>query len=286
MGFNVKFRTPYLHLPVKVEKTQIGIENEKNTFQPGAFRFFDWQSWAHIAGKIDWQGEHEANLKGKRLIFISGFSYRVHAVPSDIENLGIRLAEGVEGYTRVLWSRDIRRMRFDPIYWMLEPTNSSCKVVAIKDHKLMVMIVSLSEIGSGNMRLYDRAVRRLVEWVGTELVNLNPEKTLLKFLSIVRDWGPLNMNPLFHGLKEVLERLQIEDQERIIFDFYADNWGLRNNRQGRLLAVKTLEALATAKARRALHEILVLVKNQEVEPQERLLIRYAIRGITENLSKK
>ncbi|MEN8130385.1 MAG: hypothetical protein ABFS45_09380 [Pseudomonadota bacterium] len=286
MGFSVEFRTPYLHLPVEIEKAQIGVENKKCKFQPGAFRFFDWQSWVHIEGSIDWQGEREENLKGKSVVFITGFSYRVHEVPSAIENLGIRLAEGVEGYTRVLWHGDIRRMRFDPVFWMMEPTEHSCNVVAIRDHELMVMIVSLSEIGSGNRRLYDKAVRRLVDWVATELGNLPPEKTLLKFLRVVRDWGPLAMNPLYHGLKEVLERLQIPHQERIMFDFYADNWGLRNNHQGRRLAVKTLEALATKKAQYALHEILALVKNQGIQPQEQRLIREAIRTVAKKLSEK
>ena len=285
-GLSVEFRTPYLHLPVEIEKAQIGFESEKYRFRPGAFRFFDWQSWVHIEGEIDWRGEREVNLKGRRVVFITGFSYRVHTVPSAIENLGIRLAEGVEGHTRVLWLRDIRRMKFDPVYWMLEPTDSSYNVVAIRDHELMVLIVSLSEIGSGNRRLYGKAVRRLVEWVATELGNQNSERTLLNFLIIVRDWGPLAMEPLYHGLKEALERLQIANQERIIFDFYADNWGLRDNRQGRLLAVKILEALATQKARFALHEILTLVRNQGIQPKERELIRKAIRTVSRILSEK
>jgi hypothetical protein len=284
--FSVEFKTPYLRFPVEIEKAQIGFEEEKYRFRPEAFRLFDWQSWVHIEGEIDWQGEREMNLKGKRQVFITGFSYRVHDVPSAIGNLGIRLAEGVEGYTRVLCLRDIRRMKFDPVYWMLEPTDSSYNVVAIKDPDLMVLIVSLSEIGSGNRRVYDKSIRRLVEWVATELGNLNPEKTLLKFLRIVRDWGPLAMEPLYHGLKEAFEKLQIANQERIIFDFYADNWGLRDNRQGRLLAVKILEALATENARFILDEILALVRNQGIQPKERELIHGAICTVAQKLSEK
>jgi hypothetical protein len=284
--FSVEFKTPYLRFPVEIEKAQIGFENEKCRFRPEAFRLFDWQSWVHIEGDIDWQGEREVNLKGEKKVFITGFSYRVHAIPSAIGNLGIRLAEGVEGYARVLWLHDLRRMKFDPVYWMLEPTGSSYNVVAIKDHNLMVLIVSLSEIGSGNRRVHDKSVLRLVKWVATEMSNLNPEKSLLKFLRVVRDWGPLAMEPLFHGLKGVLERLQIANQERIIFDFYADNWGLRDNRQGRLLAVKMLEALATEKARFALDEILALVRNQRIQPKERELIHRAIRTVAQKLSEK
>jgi hypothetical protein len=285
-GFNVEFRTPYLHLPVEIEKAQIGFENETYRFRPEAFRLFDWQSWVHIEGEIDWLGQRTVNLKGKSVDLITGFRYRVHDVPSAIENLGIRLAEGVEGYIRVLWRCDIRRMRFDPVYWLLEPKDSSYKVVAIRDHELMVLVVSLSEIGSGNMQIYDRAIRRLEGWATTEMGKLKPEKALLKFLRVIRDWGPLAMEPLFLGLREVLERLQIANQERIIFDFYADNWGLRDNPRGRVLAVKILEALATKKARFALEEILALVRNQEIPPKERELIHKAIRIVALKLSEK
>jgi len=87
------------------------------------------------------------------------------------------------------------------------------------------------------------------------------------------------MEPLFYGLKEVLDRLQIPDQERIYFEFYADNCGVGDNRFGRLLAVNMLEALGTEKARATLTGIYDFTKNQDVQPEELELIQRVIREL-------
>ncbi len=78
-----------------------------------------------------------------------------------------------------------------------------------------------------------------------------------------------------------MEKLGIVDAERILFDFYADNWGPRDNQNGRLLAVKTLEALRTAKARRALEAISAYVKNQKISSEELKMVRSAVRTCAE-----
>jgi hypothetical protein len=87
------------------------------------------------------------------------------------------------------------------------------------------------------------------------------------------------MEPLFYGLKEVLDRLQIPDLEKIYFEYYADNCGVGDNRYGRLLAVNMLEVMGTRKARVALLEIYKLSKNQDIQPEELKLIKKAIRGV-------
>ena len=86
------------------------------------------------------------------------------------------------------------------------------------------------------------------------------------------------MQPLCYGLKEVLERLRIKDQERIYFEYYADNCGVGDNRFGRLLAVNMLEAMGTRKARVALLEIYKFSKNQDIQPEELKHIKTAIRA--------
>ena len=87
------------------------------------------------------------------------------------------------------------------------------------------------------------------------------------------------MQPLYMGLKTVLQRLGVTGQERILFDFYGDNWGLRDNWHGRLLAVKLLEALGTEQACLALETIYGYVKYRDVEPKElRMLEAASNRG--------
>ena len=86
------------------------------------------------------------------------------------------------------------------------------------------------------------------------------------------------MEPLFNGLKEVLDRLQVADVERICFDFYADNCGVGDNRHGRLLAVNMLKALETEKARVALTGIYNFSKNQDIQPEELAHIRRVINS--------
>ncbi|MEW8505752.1 MAG: hypothetical protein AB2598_03545 [Candidatus Thiodiazotropha sp.] len=276
VGFRVEFKTPYLHLPVEIDKTQIGDDDNQLEFRPAAFRFFDWQSWAHIAGEICWLRERQVEVSGERQGFVSGFEYRVATVPTASDNLGIRLAEGIDGTARVLVNRDIRQMKFEPVYWMLERGDDGYHIVAINSNDLMVLIVSLSEIGSGNEQVYDKMIGRLTDWVRHRFKGKSQERTMLAFLVYVRDWGPLSMEPLYRGVKEVLTQLDITDAERILFDFYADNWGLRDNRHGRLLVVKTLEALGTQEARSALEAISIHTQSHNIPPDESRLIQNAI----------
>ena len=285
VGLRIKFITPYLKLPVALEKTQIGHEDQNRKFTPTAFRFFDWHSWAHIEGKIDWEGARPVNVKGTSTEVITGFVYKISDISVPAENYGLRLAEGVVGTARILWGGEIRRMKFEPVYWMIEPTDTKHRIVSIYDNDLMALIVSLSSIGSGNTLVYDQAIRQLEEWIAFKLGTRNPERTTLVFLKYVRDWGPLRMQPLFYGLKEVLERLQITDQERIYFEYYADNCGVGDNRFGRLLAVHMLEAMGTRKARVALLEIYKFSKNQDIPPEELKHIKIAIRTIAKRKRK-
>ena len=277
MGFRVEFRSPYFRLPVEIDTAQIGNEEERMGFTPGAFRLFDWQSWAHIAGRISWLRERSISLDGQEHNFVSGFEYRVSAVPTASNNLGIRLAEGIEGTARVLVGRKLKQMKFEPVYWMLERRDDDYRIVAIKSHELMVLIVSLSEIGSGNEQIYDKTIERLTDWVKLKSKGKSQERTMLGFLVYVAGWGPLGMDPLYRGLKDVIEKLGITDAERILFDFYADNWGPRDNQNGRLLAVKTLETLRTEKAHRALEAISAYVKNQKISSEELGMVRSAVR---------
>ena len=109
-------------------------------------------------------------------------------------------------------------------------------------------------------------------------VNLTGEKpfpAVYPFLKNVRDWAPLGMEPMFRGVVTVLQRLQVREPERHLFDFFADNWGVRGNRKGRRLAVKLLEAFATERARIALNAIQSLVRNQPIATDELNLIREA-----------
>jgi len=283
IGLRIKFITPYLNLPVAVERVQIGYEDKDRRFTPTAFRFFDWHSWAHIEGKIDWEGARTVNVKGTKTEVITGFVYKISDISDPAENYGLRLAEGVEGSTRILSGGVIERMKFEPAYWMLEPTETKYHVVAIYDNDLMALIVSLSSIGSGNKLVYSKSIGQLEEWIAIKLGRKNPEKTALEFLRYVRDWGPLRMEPLFYGLKEVLDKLQIPDQEKIYFEFYADNCGVGDNRFGRLLAVNMLEALGTEKARAALTGIYDFTKNQDIQPEELELIQRAISDVAQKL---
>jgi len=285
IGLRIKFITPYLHLPVAVERLQIGYEDKDHRFTPTAFRFFDWHSWAHIEGKIGWEGARTVNIKGSKTEVITGFVYEISDISVPAENYGLRLAEGVDGTIRICSGGEIQRMKFEPVYWMLEPAGTKHHIVAIYDNDLMALIVSLSSIGSGNKLVYSKVIGQLEEWIAFKLGRKNPEKTTLEFLRYVRDWGPLRMEPLFYGLKEVLDRLQIPDQERIYFEFYADNCGVGDNRFGRLLAVNLLEALGTEKARAALTGIYDFTKNQDIQPEELELIQRAISAVSLKLQE-
>jgi len=283
--FRILFISPYLRLPVAVEKTQIGYEEKDRGFTPTAFRFFDWHSWIHIEGKIVWEGSHQVDVKGTRTEVVTGFVYKSSDMSVPAENYGLRLAEGVDGIVRVLQGGEIKRMPFEPVYWMLEPRDSKYHVVAIYDHDLMVLIVSLSSIGSGNKLVYSKSIRQLEDWIAFKLGRKHPEKIALKFLRYVRDWGPLRMDPLFYGLGEVLEKLHVPDQERMHFEFYADNSGVVDNRHGRLLAVNMLKAVGTEKARVALNTIHAYTKNQNIHPEELELIQRAISAVEKNLQE-
>ena len=84
------------------------------------------------------------------------------------------------------------------------------------------------------------------------------------------------MKPMFRGVVLTLERLHVLKIEQHLFDFFADNWGVWGNRNGRLLAVRLLEALATERAKAALKTIIELVRNQEIAADELDLIRTAV----------
>lgn len=285
LSFRLDFETPYLRLPVEVERLQIGIEDAHSGFRSEAFRFFDWQSWAHIDGKIEWHGGREAILNGRAVPLVKGFSYRSEKLPEGIGNLGLRIAEGVEGTLRVLWGDAVVSVGFDPGYWLLESGSESYRIVPIRDTDLMVLIVSLSEIGTGNRKIYNRAVENLSQWVAFRWGREDPEIRMFLLLQKVRDWGPLGMAPLYEGLVETLSRIGVEDQERILFEFYADHWGIRNNEKGRLLAVRTLEALGTDSALSALREILSYVRYRAIGPDELARMRGAAAVIEGKLEE-
>lgn len=282
-GVRVRFMTPYLHLPIEVDKTQVGHEDRERGFTAAAFRYFDWLSWTHIEGAIEWIGARTVDVNGRPVDVIRGFVYRASANLSPNEHIGLRVAEGVEGTVRVLWGRRIRSMRFEPVHWMLLPAAGQRCVLPIKDMRLTALIVSLSVIGGGDPQGHAKAIERLEGWIRYTLGGSNPQRTALAFLRFVRDWGPLGMEPLFLGLKEVLERLRIPDQEKMLFEFYAGNCGIWDNRQGRLLAVKMLQALGTAEARLVLHAIHNYARHRETKAEELELIQGAIGAVSTRL---
>lgn len=274
-AFRLDFQTPYLHLPVEVDRSQIGAYEPGSGFRPAAFRFFDWRSWMHIEGHIEWHGRRDAAFGEQEVTLVSGFTYRPGDLPEGAGNLGLRVAEGVQGVLRVLRGNAIVPVGFEPGYWMLDPGAEGYRVVAIRDNDLMVLIVSLSEIGSGKEATYAKSVDHLWQWVGFHCGRLDPESAMLRLLRYVREWGPLAMTPLYRGLVEILERLEVQDRERILFEYFADQVGVRDNRNGRLLAVRTLAALETDGSRAALREILSYVRNRGYEPAEIAMIQAA-----------
>jgi len=185
-ALRLDFEIPYLHLPLEVDRNQIGFEDAGSGFKPAAFRFFNWRSWAHIAGNVQWYGELAAILYGKKVTLITGFSYRPTAEPERIGNLGPRVAEGVAGTLRVLTEGAMQSVGFEPGYWLLEPGMEGCRVVPIRDHEPMVGLVSLSEIGSGNRELRERAIDHLLQWVRFRLGRENPEIAMFLLLQKVR----------------------------------------------------------------------------------------------------
>lgn len=274
-AFTIDFRSPYFRLPVPLEKSQIGEMAADHGLRPASFRFFDWQTWEHIEGSIEWHGERRVPVDGKDVEFITGFTYRVPGIPEGKGNLGLRLAEGVEGTVRVACGERVARVQFEPIFWLLEATGTRQRPVPIRSTKLMGLIVPLFDLGRGAPQARDHAVDRLQEWAEMNLNDAKPFQDVLPFLTYLRDWAPLGMDPMFPGIALVLERLQVQEPERHLFDFFADNWGVRSNRNGRILAVRLLEALGTQGALAALHAISALVENQPISPEEGDLIRAA-----------
>ena len=282
VAFTVDFRSPYFHLPVPVEKTQIGEVDPDHKLQPTSFRFFDWQTWVHIDGTVAWRGERRAQIEGREVDFITGFSYRTAELTAVVGNLGLRLAEGVEGTVRVSCGVKVARVQFEPVFWLLEATGPTFRPVAIQSNKLMGLIVPLFDLGRGDPRVFDGAVDRLQRWAELNLDDRKPFQPVFPFLRYIRRWGPLGLEPMFRGVGLVLERLQVREPERHLFDFFADNWGVRGNRNGRLLAVSLLEALATERASAALRAIFDLVRRQGIAADELDLIRRAAAKVEAN----
>ena len=271
----VDFETPFLHLPVEIDETQLGKPGKSGTFQPGSFRFFDWHSGHHIAGRISCQCERKATVDGIQKTLAAGFSYLIASLPPNVGILGLRIAEGIPGSIRLLWKNAIVTLQFDPGYWMLEKTDEGYRILAIRDDELLQLIVSLSGIGSKEEALRNESLQQLWEWVEFHRGGLGLELRMLDLLCHVRDWGPVGKPELYPGLREVLERLQVPGKEKILFEFFADNWGIRDNRNGRLLAIGLLEQLGTDAAGAALWELLRYARNRTTDPEELALIQGA-----------
>ena len=271
LGVSVDFRSPYLWRPVRVARSQVG-DQEADRFVPAAFRLFDWHTWIHIDGRVTWRGSLRAGGESGDEESILGFDYEVRLPSPPPSTLGLRLAEGVEGHVRLFDGITLRTTAFQPQYWVMEPLADSGRVTAIRDTELAMLIVSLSELGSDNPGTHAKAVDRLEHWARFKLQKRGGERVLLELLAGTRDWGPGGMKPMFQGIAEVLERLEIHDQERVLFDFYADNWGVRNNPAGRALVVKILGSLGTGAALATLRSIAGYVENRAMPPEELALI--------------
>ena len=80
------------------------------------------------------------------------------------------------------------------------------------------------------------------------------------------------MEPLYPGIRDVLKQLQVVDLERELFDFVADHWGIRSNRNARVLAMKLLGTLNTKPAKAALDAIYLFMRHRCVTGEELDLI--------------
>jgi len=272
----IDFRSPYFGLPVSVDEAQIGAVDPLRRLRPAAFRFFDWQTWTHIDGTVEWRGERGVQVKGNDVDFITGFVYRIPKLPRVISNLGLRLAEGVEATVRIACGEKVARVPFQPVFWLLEAAPDGFRPVPIQSNKLMGLIVALFDLGTDEPEVFANAVDRLQQWAELNLDSRKPFRRVLPFLRHIRDWGPLGRKPMFLGVALVLQRLQVQEPARHLFDFFADSWGVRNNANGRLLAVRLLEAFADERSQGALQAILELVSNQDIAPRELELIHAAI----------
>ncbi len=275
-AIRVDFRSPYFGLPVSVDEAQIGAADLGRRLRPAAFRFFDWQTWTHIDGNVEWRGERGVQVKGNDVDFITGFVYRIPELPRVIGNFGLRLAEGVEATVRIACGEKVARVPFEPVCWLLEDTPEGFRPVPIQSNKLMGLIVALFDLGSDEPGVFANAVNRLQQWAELNLDSRKPFRRVSLFLRYIRDWGPLGRTPMFLGVVLALQRLQVQEPARHLFDFFADNWGVRNNPSGRLLAVRLLEALADERSQGALQAILELASNQNIAPRELELIHAAI----------
>ena len=267
-AFRIDFRSPYFGLPVSVDAAQIGAVDPSRRLQPTSFRFFDWRTWAHIDGTVEWRGERGVQIEGMDVEFITGFLYRPSKLPGVTSNLGLRLAEGVEATVRIACGERVARVPFEPVFWLLEATPNGFRPVPIQSNKLMGLIVALFDLGNEDPAVFANAVDRLQQWAELNLDSQKPFQRVSQFLRHIRDWGPLGRKQIFRGVGIVLERLQVQEPERHLFDFFADNWGVRDNPGGRLLAVRLLEALGGERSQSALRAILELVRNQDIEPHE------------------
>jgi hypothetical protein len=277
-AFRIDFRSPYFGLPVSLDEAQIGTVDTGGRLRPASFRFFDWRTWAHIDGTVEWRGERSVQVKGKGVDFITGFLYRAPRLPSVTSNLGVRLAEGVEATVRIACGEKVARVPFEPVFWLLEASPNGFRPVPIQSNKLMGLIVALFDLGSDDQGVFVNAVNRLQQWAEINLDNRKPFGRVSLLLRYIRDWGPLGREPLFLGVGLVLQRLQVQEPERHLFDFFADNWGVRDNPGGRLLAVRLLEVLANERAQGALRAILELVRNRDIAPGELDRIRQALNA--------
>jgi len=275
-GIRIDFRSPVFRIPVSVEKAQVGeLDTTSRLLRPGAFRFFDWQTWGHFDGRIVWFGEQPENPKDGLPAVITGFEFRAEPIPQETGNLGVRLAEGVEGAVRIVCGGRIVRLDFQPVFWLLESSADGPQPVPIKTNTLTGLVVSLFDIGKGDPRTTPKATERLCRWVDHNIGAERPFRGTDRFLEYLRDWAPLGMKPLYPGLLTVLDRLEVQNLERHLFEFFADNWGIRGNRDGRTLAVKLLEARHTDPARIAIKAIYDLVQYRGIDPEELALIREA-----------
>jgi hypothetical protein len=157
---------------------------------------------------------------------------------------------------------------FEPVCWLLEATADGFRPVPIQSNKLMGLIVALFGLGSGEPEVFANAADRLQQWAELNLDSRKPFRRVSLLLRYIRDWAPLGCEPVFGGVVLVLQRLQVQEPARHLFDFFADNWGVRSNPSGRLLAVRVLEALGDKRSKSALLAILGLVDNQDIAPHE------------------
>ena len=285
LEISVEFQSPYLRLPLEVRESQIGKSGDE-AFTPAAFRLFDWHTWAHIDGRMAWQEERVSETVAGDETVIRGFRYHVDMNRLAAATLGLRVAEGVEGTIGILVGDGMESVRFQPQYWILDLRSSTRRVTPIRDTELAMLLVSLAELSSDRPATHEKAVDRLEQWATHKKQKRSGEQLLVELLIRIRDWGPAGAESMFAGVTELLRRLDIAGQERILFEFYAENWGVRNNPAGRRIAVNLLQALATKKARFTLEAILEFVRNQAVGEDEVAGIRRAIDHVEAALAEE